>query len=151
MSEITQKRKTGNLGEDLACRFLVKRGFEVIERNYLRKWGEIDIIAKKDNILHFVEVKSVSREIITGVSLREGGQAPETSDDNDYYRPEDNLHPWKLERLKRTIQSYLYEKGEDVSGACPVRETDWRFDVITVYIDKKRLKTRVFMLENIII
>ena len=46
MKNITEKRKTGNLGEDLACRFLMKHGFNIIERNYLKKCGEIDIIAQ---------------------------------------------------------------------------------------------------------
>jgi putative endonuclease len=130
----TEKRILGDLGEDIACKYLMKQGFDVIERNYLRKWGEIDIVAKKGNIVHFIEVKSVSREIIDSVS-------PET---NDKYRPEDNLHPWKLKRLSRVIQTYLISKS--VSG-----ETDWQFDVITVYIDKNRRISRVFMLENIIL
>ena len=56
----TNKRKIGDIGENIACMFLVKRGFKVIGRNYLKKWGEIDIIAEKQGILHFVEVKSVT-------------------------------------------------------------------------------------------
>jgi len=136
MTNPTEKRKTGNLGEDLACRFLVKHGYDIIERNYLKKCGEIDIIAKNDNIIHFIEVKSVSCETISGVSGEMGSI--------DAYRPEDNLHPWKLQRIAKTIQIYLVEKG--VSD-----ETNWIFDVITVYIDKKRLISRVNMLENIIL
>lgn len=132
MTPLTEKRKTGNLGEDLACRFLVKHGFDIVERNYLKKCGEIDIIAKKDNKLHFIEVKSVSWETLPDVSGETG------------YRPEDNLHPWKLHRLANTIQIYLAEKG--VSP-----ETDWIFDVITVYIDKERLVSKVSILENIIL
>ena len=68
MKKLTEKRKTGNLGEDLACRFLMKRGFDVIERNYLKKCGEIDIIATNKGKIHFIEVKSVSHETIPGVS-----------------------------------------------------------------------------------
>ena len=136
MANLTEKRKTGNLGEDLARRFLMKRGFDLIERNYLKKCGEIDIIAKNKGILHFIEVKSVTYETFPTVS-------PETSSE-DEFRPEDNLHPWKLHRLANTIQIYLEEKG--VSP-----ETDWVFDVITVYIDKKRLISKISMLENIIL
>lgn len=91
MSELTEKRKTGNLGEDLSCRFLTKHGFSIVERNYLRKWGEIDIIAKNGPKTHFIEVKSVSCENVTDIS------------EKGNYRPEDNLHPWKLQRLSRTI------------------------------------------------
>jgi putative endonuclease len=136
MTNLTEKRKTGNLGEDLACRFLIKHGFDIIERNYLKKCGEIDIIAKNNDIIHFIEVKSISCETIQNVS-------GETNIDSNY-RPEDNLHPWKLERLAKTIQIYLAEK-------CVSNETSWIFDVITVYIDKKRLISKVSMLENIIL
>jgi len=136
MTNITEKRKTGNLGEDLACRFLTKKGFEIVDRNYLKKCGEIDIIAKNNGKLHFIEVKSVSCETIPNVS-------GETFD-NDGFRPEDNVHPWKLQRLSKTIQIYLEEKS--VSD-----ETDWQFDVITVYIDKKRLISKVFILENVVL
>jgi len=49
-----------------------------------------------------------------------------------------------LQRLARTIQVYLQEKN--VSS-----ETDWQFDVITVYIDKKRLISKVNILENVVL
>jgi putative endonuclease len=128
----TTKKTIGNLGEDLACRFLKRKRFEIIERNYRKKWGEIDIIAKRDELIHFIEVKSVSRENLREVSHETGG-----------FRPEDNVHPWKLQRLARTIQTYLSEKRID--------SADWQFDVITAYIDTKNLVSRVTMLENIII
>jgi len=142
MKTITEKRKTGNLGEDLACRFLMKRGFDVIERNYLKKCGEIDIIAKNKGKIHFIEVKSVSHETISSVSGLPA-QAGETNN-SDGFRPEDNVHPWKLQRLARTIQVYLQEKSVS-------HETDWQFDVITVFIDKKRLISKVNILENVVL
>jgi len=136
MDKLTEKRKTGNLGEDLACRFLMKHGFNIIDRNYLKKCGEIDIIAKNKGKIHFIEIKSVSCETISGVS-------DETSKNNDF-RPEDNVHQWKLQRLAKAIQIYLTEKS--VSD-----ETDWQFDVITVYIDKKRLISKVYLIENVLL
>ena len=45
---------SGLLGEDKAQSYLKKQGFEIIERNFHSKFGEIDIIAKKDEILHFI-------------------------------------------------------------------------------------------------
>ncbi len=125
-------KKVGNLGEELACRFLMKHDFRVLDRNYLKKCGEIDIIALKYNRIRFIEVKSVSCETL-----------PELEAVNIDFRPEDNVHPWKLQRLVKTIQLYLSEK--DVSP-----ETDWQIDIITVYIDKIRLISRVCILENII-
>jgi putative endonuclease len=52
-------RKKGFLGEDKAVSFLKKRGFKILERNfYAKKFGEIDIIANKNGVLYFIEVKS---------------------------------------------------------------------------------------------
>jgi len=134
MKNLTHNNQIGKLGEDLACRFLMKHGFKIIERNYLKKCGEIDIVAEKDSIIHFVEIKSVSCENIDYVSSETG----------DRYKPEDNMHPWKLGRLAKTIQMYLLEKN--VSD-----ETDWKFDAVTVFIDIKRRKSRVFMIDNVIL
>ncbi len=137
----TEKRKTGDIGENIACRFLVKHGLEVVERNYSKKWGEIDIIARKGQKLHFVEVKTVTRENLKY-------NLEHVPHETDTYRPEDNLHPWKLKRLSRVIQTYLlgYRGNSAVSY-----ETDWQFDVITVYLDLKNMQTKVNYLEDIII
>jgi Holliday junction resolvase-like predicted endonuclease len=133
----TEKRKIGDIGEKIACRFLMKRGFEIIEQNYSKKWGEIDIIARKVEKLHFVEVKSVTRDNLKYVS-------PETDD----YRPEDNLHPLKLKRLSRVIQTYLlgYKGNRSVT-----HETDWQFDVAVVYLDLKGMEAKVNYMEDIIL
>ncbi len=50
-------RLIGNMGRILPARWLKKHDFLVVERNYSRKWGEIDIIATKDKILQFIEVR----------------------------------------------------------------------------------------------
>lgn len=127
----TDKQIIGEKGEDFACKFIKDKGFKLIERNYYKKWGEIDIVANKGEIIHFIEVKTVSREI---------GDL----DNKDVYRPEDNVHPWKLQRLSRVIQSYLLDK--DVSD-----ETDWQFDIVTVYLDKDKNLLNVDMLEDVIL
>ena len=49
---------SGIVGEDRACAYLKKQGFVILQRNFHSKFGELDIIAKKDEILHFIEVKS---------------------------------------------------------------------------------------------
>ena len=51
-------RAKGNLAEDRACEFLESEGFSIVERNFYSRFGEIDIIALKEEVLHFVEVKS---------------------------------------------------------------------------------------------
>ncbi len=140
MDKRTEKRKLGDIGENVACIFLEKNGFEIIERNYLRKWGEIDIVAKKKGIIHFIEVKSVSCVTFDNVSH---GTLQQTQGGQDgSYRAEDNMHPWKLKRLSRVIQTYLLEKKID---------EDWQLDLVTVKIDQKNRKARAEILENIII
>lgn len=137
----TKKRKIGDLGENIACKFLMKRGFEIVEQNYNKKWGEIDIIARKGEKLHFIEVKSVSHMPV--------------SYETDNYKPEDNLHPWKLERLSRVIQIYLlgYKGNTHVSYETGGRnkEVDWQFDVAVVYMDLKGLKAKVNYMEDIVL
>ena len=53
-------KEKGDLGEVIALKYLIKSGAEILERNYKIKTGEIDIIAKVDNELVFIEVKSRS-------------------------------------------------------------------------------------------
>ena len=127
----SKSQRIGEIGEELACMFLVKQGFVILEKNYTKKFGEIDVIAQKSNTLHFIEVKSVSRENLDDVSGETG------------YRPEDNMHPKKMERFNRTVQYYLMEKN--VSD-----ETYYQIDLALVYIKHKTKQGRVKILENII-
>lgn len=126
---MAKHNELGVLGEGITERFLVKRGFEILHRNYRRPWGELDIVALYRGIIRFVEVKSVSREL---------------SSEKDSYRPEDNLHRDKIARLKRIIQTYLMDKR--VSD-----ETIWQFDVAVVFIDEKIRKARVKFIEDIVL
>lgn len=125
-------QKVGLLGEDIACRYLIGKGFTIVERNYTKKWGEIDIVAsEKSGKLRFIEVKSVSRENIDNISH-------ETS----AIRPEENMHPKKMERMARTVETYLAEK--DVRG-------DWQVDLVTVFIDEVGKRAKVKLWEDIIL
>lgn len=161
----TRRQQIGILGEKIACNFLERKGFMVIERNYLRKWGEIDVIAQKSNILHFIEVKSVSCVTHTDVSCentfteyrRTRQTAVQTRLDDasstesvthgthkdrmGEFRPEDNLHHQKLKRLQRTIETYLLEKKINPK---------WQLDLITVKIDQKSSKAAIKVLANIV-
>lgn len=129
----SETQKTGEIGENIAVKFLVKHGYSILDRNYTKKWGEIDIVAEKANKIYFIEVKSVARETLNGV-------LHETS----LGRPEDNMHPWKLKRLSRTIQTYLLSKkiGE---------EKEWQVDLLVVFLDLKNKKARVKMVKDIIL
>jgi putative endonuclease len=55
----TLKKERGQLSEDLVASFLKKNGFTIISRNFTVRSGEIDIVARKEKVFHFVEVKSI--------------------------------------------------------------------------------------------
>ena len=87
-------RSKGNIAEELACEYLNSQGFQIIEQNfYAKKLGEIDIIATKDEVYHFCEVKSGT----------------------DYESAVNNLTPSKLSKIKRSINYYLQIKKLNVS------------------------------------
>jgi len=85
-------RAKGNIAEDKAASFLSRNGYEIIERNFYSRFGEIDIIATKENVLHFVEVKS----------------------GEDYELAIQNITPRKLSRLIKTAYVYMKKNSLDV-------------------------------------
>ena len=121
----SETQKIGEIGENIAVRFLVKHGFLILDRNYTKKWGEIDIVAEKSGKLYFVEVKSVSHE---------------TSNTS---RPEDNMHPWKLKRMARTIQTYLLSKDRS--------EKEWQGDLLVVFLNLKEKSVKIKVVSDIIL
>jgi putative endonuclease len=84
-------RAKGNLAEDKACKFLEKKSFLIIERNFYSRFGEIDVIASKDEVFHFIEVKSGS----------------------DYESAIQNITPTKLSRFIKTCNVYLKKNSYD--------------------------------------
>jgi putative endonuclease len=128
----SKSQRTGEIGETIVCRHLIRQGFAIIERNFTRKWGEIDIVAQKGIIFHFIEVKAVTRE---NDQLQSGyGRWNE-------WRPEDQVHGLKQRRLIRIIETYM--AGGEVD--------EWQFDVACVYIDFEGKKARIRLLPNIIL
>ena len=85
-------RAKGNLAEDKACGFLDENGFMIVERNFYSRFGEIDIIATKDEVLHFIEVKS-------GL---------------DYESAIQNVTPSKLNKFIKTVNVYMKKNALDV-------------------------------------
>ncbi len=83
----TPEDSLGKLGEDIAVRFLANEGFRIIDRNYRSPSGEIDIIAERDDVLHFIEVKTRSTL----------GQ----------FSPEDAVNLEKRRHIRRVARDYL--------------------------------------------
>ena len=140
-------QNVGKIGEETACKFLMKHDYQIVLRNYWKKWGEIDIIAKKDQVMYFVEVKTVSRDL--AFVLNKDFVSCETKkgvkhETLDSYRPEDNIHPWKLKRLSRAIQTYLIENNMS-------EDNKWQFDAITVFLDIKNKTAKVDHIKDIIL
>ena len=84
-------RAKGNIAEEKACSFLYDNGFTIIEKNFYSRFGEIDIIATKDNVLHFVEVKS----------------------GDDYEKAIQNITKSKISKLIKAGDVYMKKNGFD--------------------------------------
>ena len=92
MNKTAQHLHTGKLGEDLAVDFVIAKGFKVLQRNWRYRRCEVDIIASKENILHFFEVKTK-----TGLQIA---------------LPEANVSAKKLDKLKEAAEAYLFSFPE---------------------------------------
>lgn len=113
---LTQIR--GKVGEDAACKFLKQKGYKILERNFRKRYGELDIIAQKGDLISFVEVKARS------------GTA--------FGTPSEAVTYTKQRRLIKTAESYVMEKGLD--AACS-------FDIIEVYHTGRKI-TSINHIEN---
>ena len=126
---MTQKAELGKLGEDLACRYLVDKGYKIIERNFRKPWGELDIIAKSsDKTLVFVEVKTMRQfgnEF--GNPVNSCPQLP-----NSKIEPEMQMTAAKIKKLKRTASLYAGHYPELIDD-----RQGWRIDLLALTINEK--------------
>jgi putative endonuclease len=132
-----EKNKVGAFGEQISVNYLKKLGFTILGGNYLKKWGEIDIVACETTgsgkKIHFVEVKTVSYE--TKDQLKRAVSY-------GTYRPEENVHWVKVKKLNRVIESWLAENRCD---------NDWQIDVCAVRVVPREKYATIKYLPNIII
>lgn len=99
----------GRTGEDLACGYLVEKGFKILERNHRKTYGEIDIVAQnKDKTLVFVEVKTLA------------------SDAGDL-TPEDNLTASKLCKFRKICEGFANKNPDLIS-----EKRGWRMDLVAI-------------------
>lgn len=89
VSAKSNNKVTGNLGEAMAAEALEKQGYTIVTRNYRKRYGEIDIIAKKEKTLYFVEVK--------------------TRKEKDFGNPLESITPRKQKKIYQVAQDYLQE------------------------------------------
>ncbi|MBI5421117.1 MAG: YraN family protein [Parcubacteria group bacterium] len=99
--------RTGEIGEGIACDYLRGKGYKIIEVNFKRRYGEIDVVTTLNGIFVFVEVKTSASAVM----------------------PEWQITPHKLKKFKRIIEGYLLEKklyGKEV-----------RADAVFINVDPK--------------
>lgn len=117
----TKKREIGDIGEEISIRFLEKKEYSLIDRNYLKKNGEIDLIMKKDGKIFFVEVK--------------------TGKVGSKFFPEENLTKEKIKKFERIGEFYIKEKK--------LENIQYFFSAIFVYLDEENKKAKIKFLEDI--
>tara|TARA_R110002049_G_scaffold285400_1_gene466287 strand:- start:35028 stop:35387 length:360 start_codon:yes stop_codon:yes gene_type:complete len=108
---MAQHNQLGKKGEQLAVDFLLKNGYDIMERNYRFQKAEVDIIAKKKDILAVVEVKT--RSTI------------------DFGNPQDFVKPKQIQRLVKAVDEYVNVNVLDV---------EVRFDIIAIVKEGKGFK-----------
>lgn len=120
---------TGAYGEKIAAKYLREKGYKIIEMNFKnplgRRLGEIDIIARKDKEIVFVEVKTQKISKFESVP------------------PEEKITPHKLHKLNKAGQFYIKSKG--------LWNTNYRFDAVVVWVSEDRKNAKIKHLENIFI
>jgi putative endonuclease len=98
----------GQQGEEIAAEYLKKKGYKILERNFKTKWGELDIVAKKNGKIIFVEVKT----------LRQKGD----------FAPEDQVNFKKKQQLIKMAQIYLSYKRLSLG-------IDYQIDIVAIEVD----------------
>ena len=108
---MAQHNQLGSEGEELAVDFLLKNDYEIIERNYRFDKAEVDIIARKKEVLAIIEVKTRSTA--------------------DFGNPQDFVKPKQIQRLVKAVDEYVNTNNLDV---------EVRFDIIDIVREGKKFK-----------
>lgn len=120
---LTEKRRTGNVGEAAAAKFLKKQGYKILERNYEALGYEIDIIAKNNEFTVYCEVK-------TRTLGHENQKEP---------RPASAVTPEKQRKILAVAKYYNANKN---------LSRKMRFDIVEVLLDEKRRVKSISLLEG---
>lgn len=107
-TNLMDTRKKGYQGEDIAANYLKRKGYQIVRKNFhFGRYGEIDLIAKKKEVIVFIEVK-----------LRHS---------NKFGDPAYSVGYTKQAHLRRAAEGYIYVNK--------IRDTEFRFDVITIEME----------------
>ncbi|MDP3800469.1 MAG: YraN family protein [bacterium] len=159
-----QHLKVGKAGEDIACKYLENKGYKIMERNFIRKWGEIDIICLKGN-----NKSSIWNKVYSNIFnvLRKTNNDKSQLNTDDFYvpqgtglnklvfvevktlkngaglNPEDNLTESKKKKLIRTCELYVSDNPIYIN-------TEWQIDAILIKIDHNLKKASIRHIESAI-
>ena len=117
----TDNKKTGSRGENIASQFLEDNGYKIVQRNFrYSTFGELDIIAKKDGTLVFIEVKTYKTE--------------------EFGEPLLLVNRKKQDKIRKLAQIFMLQKN--------ISDIDCRFDVIGIKIARGGTDSTVMHIEN---
>lgn len=120
----TNARKSlGDFGESAAAKFLKDKGYEVVALNYRCRYGEIDIVARDNTQLVFVEVRTKK------------GRA--------FGTPEESVGSIKQSRMVSAAHTYLQDKG--------LENSDWRIDVVAIEVNSRDKVQRIDVIKNAVV
>jgi len=125
-------KKLGILGEKIAKKYLEKKGYQILDKNYSSKFvsgpqrGEIDIVAKKSDIISFVEVKALEDN---------GGPSSAIS-------PEEKFNLAKKRKIIKMAEGWLIEKKIPF-------DSKWQIDVISIKINLENKKAKILYFSNV--
>ena len=133
MTSKTKNKQMGDIGETATSNYLQRKGWAIIARNYRRSYFELDIIAKENDVVHFIEVKTVSY-------ATQG--AYQRSLDTNAWRPEEQVHARKMHKLRLGVEAWLSENNYDGK---------WQVDVAAVKLVPSEKFATVKLISNIIL
>ncbi len=116
--------RVGKEGEEIAAKFLLNKGYKILERNYHTRFGEIDLITSKNNVLAFVEVK-----------LKHG---------EDFGTPEEMIDYSKLSKVQRMAEFYLIDKPERTK-----KHETYSIDAVCIMVGEDGEVERINHYENL--
>ncbi|TSC91081.1 MAG: putative endonuclease [Parcubacteria group bacterium Licking1014_17] len=112
----------GNYAEDVASYYLESNGYEILTRNYRKPWGEIDIIARKDSIVYFVEVKANRTNYAS-------------------FSPELRVDARKSAKIVKAASLFIASEHK--------KDCEWQVDIIAVTFNNDMSRASIKHLKNI--
>jgi putative endonuclease len=135
------QKETGNLGEKIAEKFLKKKGYQILDKNYSNKFisgpqtGEIDIVAQKGDTISFIEVKTLisksAKNSRSWIFYQNG------------FSPEEKVNYQKQRKIIKTAEKWLIEKKIPLNSK-------WQIDVVSIKIDLNTKKAKIRHFKNIV-